>query len=236
MRGTRGWSLGTVHFPRTVRSFLQVGLLHPCPRGPPTVGQGQGQGLRAGLPCRGREAEWGASPAGEEPGSRARSSGGRGQERGAGAAGAEGGGARSSAGSWRRPGCSPQGCGALAALARTSRQGAGKRGSPGRRSLAGLSPAGRVPMGHLASRLCEPLGPERSAPKDGPQGPSGPEGSTQDRYPEHWTVGWAEGSPKGGCGTLGERPPCPALWEDPLSRSWPPSSRPEVRCPPRWPW
>lgn len=64
--------------------LLQVGLLHPRPLRPPTVGLGQG--LRAGLPCCGWEAEWGASPAGEEPGSRARSSGGRGQERGARAA------------------------------------------------------------------------------------------------------------------------------------------------------
>lgn len=70
---------------------------------------GLGQGLRAGLPCCGREAEWGASPAGEEPGSRARSSGGRGQEPGARAAGAEGGGARSSAGVVEEAGLQPSG-------------------------------------------------------------------------------------------------------------------------------
>lgn len=194
---------------------------------------GLGQGLRAGLPCCGREAEWGASPAGEELGNRARSGGGRGQERGARAAGAEGGGARSSAGSWRRPGCSPQGCGAPAALTGTSRRGPGKRGSSGRRSLAGLRIAGRVPMGHLASRLCAPLRPEKSARKDGPKGPSGPEGSIPDRSPEPWIVGWAEGLPRGGSGTLEERPPCPALWEKSHWAGVPPLPRPEVRRPPQ---
>lgn len=140
---------------------------------------GVGQGLRAGLPCCGREAEWGASPAGEELGNRARSGGGRGQERGARAAGAEGGGARSSAGSWRRPGCSPQGCGAPAALAGTSRRGPGKRGSSGRRSLAGLRIAGRVPMGHLASRLCAPLRPEKAHGKTVPKDHRGPKGASR---------------------------------------------------------
>lgn len=138
-------------------------------------------------------------------------------------------------GSWRRPGCSPQGCEAPTALFRTSRQGAGKRGSLGRRSLAGLSLAGRVLMGHLASRLCAPLGRDRSARKDGPKGPSGPEGSIPDGCPKPWIVGWVEGFPRGGCGTLGERPPCPALWEDPTGQECPPTSARGETSTPRWP-
>lgn len=209
----------------------------PPPASPgvlPTVGLGQG--LRAGLPCCGREAEWGASPAGEEPGSRARSSGGRGQERGARAAGSEGGGAQSPAGSWRRPGSSPQGCGAPAALARTFRRGAGKRGSSGRSSLSGLSLTGRVQWvtwNPASVRLSDQRGGHGKTV--GPKGPSGPKGSIPDRCLEPWIVGWAEGSPRGGCRTLEEQPLNPVLWENPTGQepSSEPPARPEVRYPPR---
>lgn len=135
--------------------------------------------LRAGLSCCGREAKWGESPAGEEPQSRAWSTGGRRQERGARAAGTEGGGARSSAGSWRRPGYCPRGCRAFAGSAGACQWRAGKRwgpGAAGRRTLAGLSLAGRVATERIPT-LCTLLVREGSAGTEGPKRPSGPKGA-----------------------------------------------------------